>query len=365
MNSPFGTIYSSNITPDPQYGIGAYSYENFATALRKGVTPDGKHLYPAMPFPSFSKIDDDDMHALYAYFMHAVAPVHVAAPVTRLPFPFNQRWALRFWSALFLPSGVYRPDPARDAQWNRGAYLVQSLGHCGACHTPRGPAYEELGYTDASRAFLRGGTNDHWYAPELDSSPGTGLGRFTAREIAAFLKTGHGGGLVTFGSMIQVVEDSTQYMSDEDLTAIATYVKSLPPAERTGQYAPRSRAAGLSIEAMRTGAIQRPGAGLYLALCARCHRAGGVDATGRYPALAGNPAVLAPNTASLVRLLLEGGQSPRTDAGPPPEKMPAFARDLSDVEMARVLTLVRSSWGNDAPPVTPRDVALTRAALQH
>ena len=147
MASPFGTIISSNITPDKQYGIGEYTYEDFARTLREGVARGGKHLYPAMPYPSFSKIDNSDMQALYAYFMHAVRPVSKAPPPTRLPFPFNQRWALVFWNLAFAPGEAYAPHPDRDAQWNRGAYLVQSLGHCGACHTPRGPAYEERGYT--------------------------------------------------------------------------------------------------------------------------------------------------------------------------------------------------------------------------
>ena len=148
MASPFGTIVSSNITPDPQYGIGAYGYEDFARTLREGVARGGKHLYPAMPYPSYSKITDDDMRALYAYFMHGVQPVHTQPPATKLPFPFNQRWVLAFWNLAFAPSGVYEPRNGRDAQWNRGAYLVQALGHCGACHTPRGPAFEERAYTE-------------------------------------------------------------------------------------------------------------------------------------------------------------------------------------------------------------------------
>ncbi len=192
MASPFGTIVSSNITPDKQYGIGEYTYDDFARTLREGVARGGKHLYPAMPYPSFSKIDDDDMHALYAYFLHGVQPVAKAAAPTRLPFPFNQRWALAFWNFAFAPKGLYAVRTDHDAQWNRGAYLVQSLGHCGACHTPRGPAYEERGYTESSRLYLTGGTNDHWFAPNLTGDPGAGLGRVHEAEIAAFLKSGHG-----------------------------------------------------------------------------------------------------------------------------------------------------------------------------
>lgn len=268
MVSPFGTIYSSNITPDPRSGIGRYSYDDFARAVREGVAPGGKRLYPAMPYPSFAKIDDADMHSLYAYFMHGVQPVAAPAPATRLPFPFNQRWALAVWNWAFAPSGPFKPEPTRDAQWNRGAYLAQSLGHCGACHTPRGAAYEERGYSEADPLFLTGGTNDHWFAPNLTGDPGSGLGRHSAADIAAFLKHGHGGGLIAFGSMVQVVEDSTQYLRDADLAALAAYLKSLPPRAPSGHFNERSRAARQSVQALKTGDVERPGAGLYAA-CAR------------------------------------------------------------------------------------------------
>jgi mono/diheme cytochrome c family protein len=363
LNSPFGTIYSSNITPDPRYGIGAYSYEQFAQALRRGVARDGKRLYPAMPYPSFSKIDDGDMHALYAYFMQGVKPV--AAPVARthLPFPFNQRWALGFWAWMFSPTRPFEPDQQHDAQWNRGAYLVQSLGHCGACHTPRGPAFDEQGYTGASPLYLSGGSNDHWFAPDLRSTPLSGLGRVSEADVVAFLKTGHGGGLVTFGSMVQVIEDSTQYIDDRDLAAIAHYLKSLAPRDSKGSFAPGSRDALDTVSALRTGQVQRPGAGLYLSACARCHQADGQGIANKYPALAGNPSVLAPDTQSIVRLLVEGGRSPQTQNGPAPKKMPAFANQLTDKEMARVLTFIRTSWGNAADPVTDLDVRDVRSAI--
>ncbi|MEC5405452.1 cytochrome c [Paraburkholderia sp. MPAMCS5] len=363
MGSPFGTIYSSNITPDPQAGIGRYSYEDFARALREGVAPGGKRLYPAMPFPSFAKINDDDMHALYAYFMHGVQPVSTPAPATRLPFPFNQRWALLFWDWAFAPTGRYQPDAAHDAQWNRGAYLVQSLGHCGACHTPRGPGYQERGYSESSSVYLTGGTNDHWFAPNLTGDPGSGLGRVGDGDIAAFLKRGHGGGLVTFGSMVQVVEDSTQYMSDADLASIAAYLKSLPPRAQSGHFNGRSRAAQQTVEALKTGDVERPGAGVYASYCARCHQMDGAGVPQKYPRLAGNPAVLAESTTSLVRLLVEGGESPHTETGPEPHKMPSFASKLTDNEMAQVLTFVRNTWGNVAAPVTSREVSSVRKAL--
>ncbi|WP_374992378.1 c-type cytochrome [Paraburkholderia sp. SARCC-3016] len=369
MGSPFGTIFSSNITPDPNAGIGRYSYDDFVRAVREGVAPGNKRLYPAMPFPSFAKIDDNDMRALYAYFMHGVKPVATLAPPTKLPFPFNQRWALMFWSVAFAPNDVYVPQSTHSAQWNRGAYLVQSLGHCGACHTPRGPAYEERGYDQGSRLYLTGGTNDHWFAPNLTGDAGSGLGRVSEDEIVAFLRSGHaekpglGGGLVTFGSMVQVVEDSTQYMTDDDLHAIAGYLKTLPPREPSGHFDDRSRAAARTVRALDTGDVELPGAGLYRSFCARCHKADGMGEPSTYPRLAGNPVVLSPHTDSLVRLLVEGGEAPHTQTGPEPKKMPAFAGKLTDTEMARVLTFVRNTWGNVAAPVTTRDVRSMRDSL--
>jgi mono/diheme cytochrome c family protein len=363
MGSPFGTIWSSNITPDPNAGIGRYRYDDFVRAVREGIAPGHKRLYPAMPYPSFAKINDDDMRALYAYFMHGVAPIATPAPRTKLPFPFDQRWALAFWDFTFAPDEVFVPTPSRSAQWNRGAYLVQSLGHCGACHTPRGPAYEERGYRESSRLYLTGGTNDHWFAPNLTSDNGSGLGRISEPQIVAFLRRGHGGGLVTFGSMVQVVEDSTQYLSDDDLGAIAHYLKSLPPREASGHYDPRSGAALQTVRAMNTGDVERPGAGLYQGLCARCHKADGMGEALKFPRLAGNPAVLSAQTDSLIRLLIEGGEAPHTQTGPDPRKMPSFAGKLTDTEVARVLTFVRTTWGNAASPVTTRDVTQLRKQL--
>lgn len=363
MGSPFGTIYSSNITPDPVAGIGRYSYDDFERAVRDGVAPGNQRLYPAMPYPSFAKINDDDMHALYAYFMHGVAPVSTPAPRTELPFPFNQRWALMFWSLAFAPDDVFVPESTRSPQWNRGAYLVQSLGHCGACHTPRGPAYEERGYDERARHYLTGGTNDHWFAPNLTGDDGSGLGRLSEEQIASFLRSGHGAGLVAFGSMVQVVEDSTQYLSDDDLHAIAHYLKRLPAREPSGHFDDRSHAALQTVRAMNTGNVELPGAGIYQGFCARCHKADGMGEALRYPRLAGNPAVLGEHVDSLVRLMIEGGEAPHTQAAIEAKKMPSFAGKLTDTEMARVLTFVRNTWGNVASPVTSRDVERIRRGL--
>jgi mono/diheme cytochrome c family protein len=366
MGSPFGTIYSTNITPDPQTGIGHYSYADFEHALRDGVAPGGKRLYPAMPYASFTKISDADMRALYAYFMHGVQPVSHRPPETKLPFPFSQRWGLFFWDFAFVRHGRFTPDDKHDVQWNRGAYIVQSLGHCGACHTPRGPGFEERGYDESSRLYLTGGTNDHWFAPNLTGDPGSGLGRLSPRDIASFLKSGHGADVhvVTFGSMVQVVEDSAQYFNDDDLDAIAHYLKSLPAREASGAFSPNSQKAQETAVSLKTGDVERPGAGLYMSFCAKCHQADGRGESQKFPALAGNPAVLAPDTSSLIRLVLEGGSSPQTLNGPEHRKMPAFANQLTDTEIANVLSFVRATWGNEAKPVATRDVSVMRGQIK-
>ncbi|NMM02999.1 c-type cytochrome [Paraburkholderia sp. RP-4-7] len=366
MGSPFGTIYSTNITPDRQTGIGHYSYAEFERALRDGVAPGGKRLYPAMPYASFTKISDADMLALYAYFMHGVLPVSNRPPETMLPFPFSQRWGLFFWDTAFVRHERFKQDDKRDAQWNRGAYLVQSLGHCGACHTPRGAGFEERGYDESSRLYLTGGANDNWFAPNLTGDLGSGLGRLSPHDIAAFLKSGHGAAvhIVTFGSMVQVVEDSAQYFTDDDLNAIAHYLKSLPAREPSGAYNPQSQKAQEMAVSLKTGDVEHPGAGLYLAFCAKCHQTDGRGVLQKFPALAGNPTVLALDTTSLLRLVIEGGASPQTLNGPPTRKMPAFANQFTDAEIASVLTFVRTSWGNEARPVAKRDVAVLRGKLK-
>jgi mono/diheme cytochrome c family protein len=363
MSSRIGTIWTTNITPDPVYGIGRYSYGDFERAVRDGIAPGGKYLYPAMPFPSFSKISDDDMHALYAYFMHGVKPVAAPAPETKLPFPFNQRWALAAWDALFAPHERFSPRTDRSAQWNRGAYLVQALGHCGGCHTPRGPALEERGLNDGDRLYLTGGTDDNWFAPNLTGDPDSGLGSLSADDIAAFLKHGHGGGLSAFGSMIEVIGNSGQYMSDDDLRAIATYLKTLPPREKSGHIDTNPVRTNATVMVLRTGSIEYPGAGVYNAFCARCHKADGRGEPGKYPRLAANPAVVAPHATSLIRLLIEGSESPHTLGGPKPQRMPSFVGKLSSTEMARVLTFIRNAWGNEAQPVAPREVQQMRELL--
>ncbi len=362
MGSPFGTIVTSNITPDRRYGIGRYSFDDFERAVRHGIAPGGTRLYPAMPYPAFSKMSDDDLRALYAFFMRRVAPVARPTPPSDVAFPFNQRWALRFWQLAFMPDPL-KTRLDRDAQWNRGAYLVQSLGHCGACHTPRGFAYQERGYDESSPRYLTGGVNDHWFAPNLTGDSGSGLGRIGEADIARFLKTGHAAGTVAYGSMVEQIEDSTQYMTDEDLQAIAHYLKSLPARQASGSYEPDNPTAQAETNGNRVRDPQSVGFDVYRSFCARCHGGDGKGIPNVFPALAGNPSVLAKDTTSLIRLLVEGGNSPATQSGPPRQRMPGFAGTLVDAQIGQVLTYIRGAWGNDAQPISGNDVNSLRQTL--
>ncbi|MBS0300022.1 MAG: cytochrome c [Proteobacteria bacterium] len=361
INSPFGIIYSTNITSDPVTGIGQYSYDDFSRALRQGIAKNGRHLYPAMPYASFAAILDSDVEALYAYFMNGVKAVNYTPPQTKLPFPFNQRWTLMFWNAAFATQKIYKSRIDRDAQWNRGAYLVQGLGHCGACHTPRGLAFQEKAYSESSPDYLRGAMVDNWFSANLTGNKASGLGRWSKADISKFLKTGHSGHEVAFGSMVTVIENSTQHLRKDDLDAIAHYLKSLPDQQSKSSYNPNQPLSDQDQEInIGINKFELPGAGLYSGFCAKCHGDNGTGKSPRIPRLGGNSIVLSDNASSIIRLVLEGGKGPQTIKGPKPKKMPSFANKFSDREIADVLTFVRKSWGNSATPVTPREVSLLR-----
>ena len=361
--TPFGAIYSTNITPDPTHGIGRYSFEDFKRALREGTAPGGRHLYPAMPYTAYAKANEADLRELYLYLLKGVAPVGNAAPPNDLDFPFNQRWALRFWKMMFLPRGEYVARPGKDAEWNRGAYLVQSFGHCGACHTPRGPAFQERAYDERSKHYLTGEVNDLWYASNLTGDPGSGLGRVSAKGIASFLGTGHGEGLVAFGTMGQEVEQNLQYLSEQDLSAVAAFLKSLPPQKGAGWHEAQAETNRSRVRGNYTADVESIGAAVYRGFCTQCHQHDGRGVSEAFPRLAGNPSVLGEDASSLVRLVIEGGRSPVTAKGPPPQAMPGFVGTLTDVQMAQVLTFIRQSWGNDARPVWTNDVSKVRREL--
>jgi len=318
-----------------------------------------------MPYAAYAKTTEADLRDLFDYLRHGVEPVELTAPPNKLSFPFDQRWALRFWKMAFMPRPGYVDRPEQGAQWNRGAYLVQSLGHCGSCHTPRGAAYQERGYDERAKHFLTGGVNDLWFASNLTGDPGSGLGRVSADALASFLATGHGDGDVAFGTMAEEIEGSLQHLSDEDLRAVAGYLKSLPPQQGSGTYEPSAEFGSPRARGNYVADVESTGAATYRSFCAQCHQADGKGVAKTFPRLAGSPSVLNDDATSLIRLLIQGGQSPQTAKGPAPQFMPAFAGTLTDVQMAQVLTFLRQNWGNDARPVTTNDVSTIRLKLRN
>ena len=367
LTTPFGVIYSANITPDPATGIGAWSEQQFARALREGIAADGRHLYPAFPYTAYTKVTDQDVHAIYA-FLRSLKPVRYTPPPNAMHFPFSVRGLLAGWNLLYLQASRFLPDAARSAEWNRGAYLVQGLGHCGACHTPR----NRLGGEDDSQRLAGGVYLDEitdeviddrlapmdertvrlWSAANLTQAS-SGLAAWAVDEIAAYLKTGHNARAGAFGPMSTVIANSTSHLSAGDIRAMAVYLKSLPPA------APSERPK--ADEARR-----RAGEIAYTARCGDCHQSTGLgmprsrdaDPSKTAPPLAGNSALQAPSPATLINVVLYGAH----EAVPGPESWPKMSGfelsiGLDDEQIAALCTYVRSSWGNRAGPVDAADVA--------
>jgi mono/diheme cytochrome c family protein len=361
INSPLGVIYSTNITPDKATGIGDYSYEDFARAVQQGIAKNGHLLYPAMPYDTYAAICDDDLRDLYAYFMHSVKPVNFKPPGTKLPFPFNIRWSLSLWNAAFVDQKTFEPDRNRSRKWNRGAYLIQALGHCGSCHTPRGMAYQPKAYSSESALYLSGAVVDNWYAPNLRSDPATGLGQWTEADIVKFLTTGHSGHISAFGSMTDVVQYSTKYLRLEDTAAMAHYLKTLPPKGERSIFNPELPAIKNRMAAAEAGELERPGAGLYYGFCVKCHQKDGKGKLGEAPELRGNPIVLAEDPKSIIHLTLKGSKILVNVKNQQKEfEMPGYADKFTDRQIAEVLTFIRNNWGNKASPVTEREVRLLR-----
>lgn len=352
MATPLGAIHATNITPDKQTGIGTYSLADFDRAVRHGVAPGGRRLYPAMPYPSYVKLSDDDIKALYAFFMQGIKPANQPNIPSDIPWPLNMRWPIALWNGVFAPTATYAAKPNQDALWNRGAYIVQGPGHCGSCHTPRGLAFNEKALDESGAPFLAGALLDGWYAPSLRQDPNTGLGRWTEPQIVQFLKTGRNAHAVVYGSMTEAFNNSTQFMQDEDLAAIARYLKSLPgDPQRDG--APWQYQAVAAVQ-------DAPGAHTYATRCASCH---GLDGKGQpewMPPLAGATSALAKESASAINITLNGSQRVVAAGVPDAYRMPAFREQLSDAEIADVLSYVRSTWGNNGGTVDAKAVGKLR-----
>ncbi len=343
--TPFGVVYGSNLTPDPATGLGRWSADDFWQALHLGRRPDGTPLYPAFPYPSYTKVRRADADAMYAY-LRSLPPVHHPATPHALRFPYDQRALLHLWRALYFRPGTYRDDTARDAAWNRGAYLVQGLGHCGACHTRR----NALGATDP-RTDLAGALIPaiQWYAPPLHESGGDALGQWQAADLVAVMHTGVSARSAVAGPMAEVVARSLQFLSRDDVESIATYLTALPPAP-----------AAVVPAGIARGDTER-GARIYEDRCASCHGSAGEGRLPAYPPLAGNPSVTAPVALNAIRMVLHGGFAPSTAGNPRPYGMPPFAQALGDAEVAAVVSYVRSAWGNAASGTTSVEVAANRS----
>jgi mono/diheme cytochrome c family protein len=362
FSTPLGTIYSSNITPDRDTGSGAYTLADFVRVMRLGVKPDGTRLYPAMPYTAYAKVADEDLQDLFAYVQSDIAPLPVASRATHIPWPLSIRWPLALWNAAFHDDSRFVTDGSKDSQWNRGAYLVQGLAHCGTCHTPRGIFFEEKDLRGRSNLYLSGSGLDATSPINLRGNSGDGLGRWSTADIATLLKSGRSEHSAVTGTMADAVRHSTQYMTDQDVTSIAIYVKSLSPAPEHGRAS--FVASDSTMSTIMAGSERSPGGRIYLDSCAACHRLSGSGENSTFPTLAGNPSVLSSDPSSLIGVILEGGRVPSTAAAPSGLAMPGFGWRYSDADIAALATFTRSSWGNNAPPVTAAKVAGIRDQLR-
>jgi mono/diheme cytochrome c family protein len=350
FDTPFGKIYSANITPDVDSGIGKWTRDDFLQSLRKGVRPSGEHLYPVFPYTAFTKITDEDAAALYAY-LKSVPAVHYVVPAAEMSFPYNRRSLLYLWKALFFDDGPYNPDARKSAEWNRGAYLITALGHCSACHSPRNSLGAERSSLSMTGGVYQdrvpGGATRPWSAPNL-TSLAQGMGAWPAEEIIAYLKTGTNSYAATFGPMNEVIMNGTRHLSDADLRAMAIYLKDLPANE--GELAPSAKS-----EVLQAGET------VYNVNCGTCHEPNGLGAEDAGPRLAGSLIVQARSPASLINSILQGpdlpNPAPPTHAWRP---MEAYADKLSDEEIASLASYLRSAWNNKGGEVTAEQVAKQR-----
>ena len=354
MPTPFGTLYSPNITADPEWGIGKWSADDFYNMMHTGRSRDGTLLYPAMPFPAYTKVTRADSDAIFAY-LSSLRPVHQPNRENELRFPYNNRSLLIGWRTLYFREGEFRANAQRNAEWNRGAYLVDGLGHCGTCHT----AINALGGSSDQRAFAGGLIPmQNWYAPSLTLNKEAGLGDWPLNEITALLKTGQSLRGVVYGPMAEVVHNSLQYLNDGDVRAMALYLKTLPEHEESP--APEGPRGATQVSA----SVLARGHSIYGDQCAKCHQGNGLGQPPGYPPLANNPSIEMESAVNPIRMVLNGGYPPQTTGNPRPYGMPPFAQVMSDEDIAAVVTYIRVAWGNHGQPVSASEVnALRSAAL--
>jgi mono/diheme cytochrome c family protein len=342
IETPFGSIVAPNVTPDMETGIGSWTDDQFDNAVRKGIGRNGERLYPAMPFNAYAKMSREDVLAIRAY-LDTVTAAYNPVVANTLPFPFNIRSSMRVWDVLYFKEGEYVSDPHRSAEWNRGAFLVDGPAHCGACHTPK----TFLG-GDKSAQYLQGSPLQGWSAPNITNNARTGLGNWSVEDVAAYLKTGHNRITAATGPMAEAVDLSTSKMTDDDVKAIATYLKSLPGDEKS-----QTPIAASAPEMAAGGAIYRD-------QCSACHGLDGKGVDRLFPSVANSSMARADDPTSVIRIVLRGARSVATDREPTAPGMPSYGWQLNDSQVANVLNYIRNSWGNAAPPVTPAQVKKAR-----
>lgn len=345
IETPFGVIVSSNITPDRETGIGTWTDEDFADALWHGFGKDGHQIYPAMPYPYYTHMTRRDVDAIHAY-LKTLKPVHKQVVSDTLPFPLNIRLGMRAWNLLYFRDGRFAPDPAHDDVYNRGAYLVTGPEHCGACHTPK----TVLGGDEAGKLY-QGNVIQGWTAPNITGDRRRGLGSWSVEDVIEYLKTGHNRQAASSGPMAEEVGLSSSRMKDEELRAIAVYLKAQPGQDDGAAPVPALDPA------------MRAGAAIYADSCASCHRGDGSGVRGLFPTLAGAPVVQQLDPTSLIRVVLQGARSAATPSAPTGAAMPSYDWRLDDAQVAAVVTYIRNAWGNQAPAVEAGAVAKSRRAF--
>ena len=350
MLTPFGTLYTSNITPDPDTGIGKWTADDFYKTMHSGRFPDGGLIYPAMPFASYTKVTRADSDAIFAY-LKSIPAVNQKDRPHELRFPYDNRQLILGWRTLYFREGEYKPDPTKSAEWNRGAYLVEGLGHCGMCHSP----INALGGTSQSDAF-KGGLipMQNWYAPSLTSNREAGLGEWSLKDITDLLQTGISMRGVVYGPMAEVVHNSLQYLNDEDSKAMAVYLK--------GIAGPQPPAPSSALPSSESSLLVSLGKTVYDGRCASCHGAQGEGKPPHWPPLANNQSIEMESAVNPIRMVLNGGYPPGTAGNPKPYGMPPFAGLLSDNEVAAVVSYIRTAWGNRGAPVSAREANELRSA---
>lgn len=358
--SPLGTIWSSNITPDPDHGIGQYTLDEFRAALVDGIRQDGAHLYPAMPYENYRKMSEEDIRALYAYFMQEVVPVAQTPPATDLAFPFDQRWGIRLWNWVALGEPGFHPHMG-DALLDRGAYLAEGPGHCGACHSPRNLVMAQDGLKAGDEGFLTGGEIDGWSVPPL-AGPESAVAGWSMDDLRLFFASGRNDHVGVLGEMRLVIDESTQYWTEGDIDALSAYLFELNKG--VSPRHPDPTAVDRTAEMLTAATDLSPGARLYLDNCNACHFVRGQGADQVFPELAGSSLVNGPKPTGIIDVILRGAALPSTEARPYRLRMPAFGDRLSDAEVAELASFVRSAWGNTAGPVTEAEVAAHRQALE-